>query len=73
LGSTHSRHHAEINFRKAAAAAFFFCDADVACHRDLQAAADRMAIDCRNDDLRCIFQAHQDFMAVQCEVVFETE
>ncbi len=58
---------------KPIAAAFLLGDADVAGHGDFQAAADGVAVDRRNDDLRGVFQAHEHFVAVQREVVFETE
>ena len=58
---------------KTDAAAFLFGDADIARHGDFQAAADGVTIDCRDNNFRRIFQAHQDFMAVQREVVLKAQ
>ena len=72
LRAAHTRHDAEIDFGEPDLAAFFFGDADIAGHGDLKTAADGVAVDRGDDDLRRVFQSHEDFVAVQREIILES-
>ena len=63
--------NAEVHFRQADLARILARDANVGSHGDLQAAADAVAVDRRDHQLRRVLQAQQHFVGVQAEVVLE--
>src|SRR4030095_9664259 len=65
----HAPHHAEVDLRQPHFAAFFLCNTDVAGHSDLQTAADRMAVDGRDDNFGGVLKAHKHLVAMESEVV----
>ena len=71
LGAAGARKHAEVHFRQSDLARFFARDAKVGGHGDLEAAADAVAVDGRDHQLRRVLQAQQHFVGVQAEIIFE--
>src|SRR6266536_3452869 len=69
LGAAHARHHAEVDLGQPDAAAFFLSNADVAGNGDFQPAADRMAIDGRDDNLGGILKAHKDLAPMESYII----
>jgi hypothetical protein len=63
--------HAERDFGQAGLAGALARDADVGRHRDLEAAADAVAVDRGDDQLRRLLEARQRLVGVQAEVVLE--
>ena len=63
--------HAERDLGQADLAAVLPRDAEVGGHRDLEAAADGVAVQRRDDELRRLLEPVQRLVRVQAEVVLE--
>ena len=63
--------HTEVDLGQADLAAVLAGDADVRGHGDFETAADSVAVDGRDDDLRRLLEARQGFVGVKAEVVLE--
>src|SRR5207302_1888518 len=63
--------HAERDLGEAALAAALPRDPDVGRHRDLEAAADRVAVQRRDDELRRLLEAVERLVRVEAEEVLE--
>src|SRR5208282_4171682 len=61
--------NAKIDFGQTDLAAFFFGDADVAGEGNLQATAYSVAIESRDDQLGCLFEARECFVGMEAEVI----
>ena len=71
LRSAGAGQHAERDFGKADLAGVFARDAHVGGHRDLQAAADAVAVERGDHELRRLLQPRERFVGVQAEHVLE--
>src|SRR5207244_856173 len=56
LRPAHSGNHTEIHLRQSGTACVFLRNAQIAGHGNLQTAADTMAVDRRDDQLRSVFE-----------------
>src|SRR4029077_15951454 len=71
LRSAHAGNDTKTDFRQADPTPLFLCNADIASHRDLKAAALSMAVNGRYYELRRVLESHEDFMSVESKIILE--